>query len=280
MKGFVVTNLQKKESTAIRASLLALSRQHGLALVEATEEDSHAAFPEITPAETNALAECDVIISIGGDGTIMHCAKLGATTGKPVVGINAGKLGFLTQIEPARLEQCLLRLISGDYTVEYRSAIAATFQDDLCRPITFAINDIVIAKAPEHNMARFVMCCNDRPIDSYRADGLIFSTSTGSTAYNLSAGGPVIDPLLSAVTLVPICPHSLSVRPLVFSEDRVITVCCEETPLVVIADGSSRRTVAPGTSIQIRTATKRAGFITFHEQEFFEILTKKIKQRG
>ncbi|MEG2074252.1 MAG: NAD(+)/NADH kinase, partial [Angelakisella sp.] len=224
--------------------------------------------------------DCDIIISIGGDGTIMHCARLGAACGKPVMGINAGKLGFLAQVEPAGLDDSLRRLAEGNYTVEYRSAIAAAFADEKYEPISIAINDIVITKDPRCNIAEFEMLCNGKLIDQYRADGLIFSTSTGSTAYNLSAGGPIIDPLLKTITMVPICPHSISIRPLVFEKERVITVRSINTELTVVADGNCRRILGAGVSIQICTSPMEAGFITFHREEFFEILTTKIKQRG
>lgn len=280
MKAFVVPNYQKTDTTNILESLVTLSEKYGLDLCLTSAEDNKLAFPNITKQQIEQLAGCDIIIAIGGDGTIMHCSRLSALCDKPIMGINAGKLGFLAQVEPQSLDSYLRRLTTGDYNVEYRSAISASFEPNLYPPLDFALNDIVVSKAPEYNIARFEMSCSGKEIDCYRADGLIFSTSTGSTAYNLSAGGPVIDPQLGVITLAPICPHSMSARSMVFSQQRVITVCSPETPLIVIADGSQRRTVAAGTVISITTAASQAGFISFHEREFFEILTTKIKQRG
>ncbi|MEG1686592.1 MAG: NAD(+)/NADH kinase [Angelakisella sp.] len=257
-------------------TLTELAPRYGLTLCHISQSDPQT---PLTETQQQLLDGSDVIIAIGGDGTIIHCARLSSLSGKPIMGVNAGKLGFLAQVEASRLEHSLRRLVAGDYQIEYRSAISAFFGDNETPPLEFAINDIVIFKTPEHNMARLEILCNSRMVDCYRADGIILSTATGSTAYNLSAGGPVIDPLLSAVTMVPICPHSLSVRSLVFSENRILTIRSPE-PLTVTADGSQRRQIAENTAIQIGTATKRAGFVTFHEQEFFEILTAKIKQRG
>lgn len=273
MKALVVPNFDKQDTGLILEMLAQRADRYGIELQTAAQTDTHD-LPE------RFLAWCDIIISIGGDGTIMHCARFGARAGKPVMGINAGKLGFLAQVEPGGLDESLCRLAAGDYTVEHRSAISAVFADSRQAELPFAINDIVISKSPECNIAEFELLCNDRLIDHYRADGIIFSTATGSTAYNLSAGGPVIDPLLKTITMVPICPHSISIRPLVFAKERTITVRCAMNPLVVIADGSQRRTLEAGTSIQIYTSPMEAGFITFHREEFFEILTAKIKQRG
>lgn len=273
MKAFVVPNFKKQDTGLILEALTEKAKLYGIELNSRAKQDG-LNIPE------QLLDDCDIIISIGGDGTIMHCARLGAVTGKPVMGINAGKLGFLAQVEPSELEESLRRLSQGEYTTEYRSAISATFSDSRQKSIKIAINDIVITKDPQCNIAEFEMLCNDRLIDRYRADGLIFSTATGSTAYNLSAGGPIIDPLLKTITMVPICPHSVSIRPLVFAKERVVTVKCTQNPFIVIADGSQRRIMKAGDSVQICTAPIEAGFIAFHREEFFEILTAKIKQRG
>lgn len=279
MKAFVVPNYSKKETAAAVAQLTHLSARFGLELFF-LPEDGSALFPDIADSRLNELKNCQVIIAIGGDGTIMHCAKLGAAFDKPLVGINSGKLGFLAQVEPDNLERCLPMLTSGEYTVERRGAISAVFPGSPgIQTLDFALNDIVISKTPDYNLTTFQMSCNGKIIDCYSADGLIFSTSTGSTAYNLSAGGPVVDPLIDVITMVPICPHSFSVRPMVFAQSRVISVHSSDTPLLVVADGQCRRTIEPGTRIEIRAAERTAGFITFREQEFFEILTRKIKQR-
>lgn len=273
MKALVVPNFDKQHTGMILEMLISKADKYGIELQTAEQTDTH-------DVPAHLLSRCDIIISIGGDGTIMHCARLGACADKPVMGINAGKVGFLAQVEPNSLDESLRRLAEGDYRVEYRSAIAADFADGTHDKLPFAINDIVISKSPECNIAEFELLCNNRLIDHYSADGIIFSTATGSTAYNLSAGGPVIDPLLKIITMVPICPHSIAIRPLVFAKERTITVRCALTPLTVIADGSQRCTVESGTSINICTSPMEAGFITFNREEFFEILTAKIKQRG
>lgn len=158
---------------------------------------------------------CDLLLSIGGDGTVIHSACCAAQAGKPVVGVNLGRLGFLAEIEPGELERYLLRLRDGQFNREKRFAIQSRFSQE-GQSLPFALNDIVFTKAPEQNLADFEIFCNGKLIDHYCADGVIFSTPTGSTAYALSAGGPVMDPALGAILMVPICPHSIAIRPMVF----------------------------------------------------------------
>lgn len=279
MKAFVVPNMQKGNTDAVIEDLKISANHHSLELCFAEGFDGSEVYkPE--KSQLDLLEKCDVVIAIGGDGTIIHCARICAIYNKPIMGINAGKLGFLAQVERSSLESCITRLTNGDYTVEYRTTLAADFSPQSCRPLDFAVNDVVLTKTEDYNVAEFEISCNGKPIDHYNADGLVFSTATGSTAYNLSAGGPVIDPLLGVITLAPICPHTFAVRPLVFSEKRIITVRSPHTPIIVIADGSRRRQIKAGVEVHISVAGLRAGFITFCDKEFFEILTAKIKQRG
>ena len=290
MKVFVVPNFLKEETETILKNLIVACEKYNVTIEYIAKEDSLKSFvigtssgyitPKIPEAYMAKFIDSDVIVSIGGDGTIMHCARIGAVYEKPVMGINAGNLGFLAQVETADLDECVAKLSAGQYHMDYRSAIAAEFGcDEYCK-VEFALNDIIISKTFDYNLVRMETRCDDHFIDHYRADGLIFSTATGSTAYNLSAGGPIIDPLLDVITMVPICPHSINTRPLVFDKSRRITVVSKDCPLMVSADGRRRYTVMPGTTITINTSSMQVGFITFDKKEFFEVLTKKIKQRG
>ena len=225
---------------------------------------------------------CDIILSVGGDGTMIHSAFCAAHAGKPVVGVDLGRLGFLAQVEAADLERYLLRLKNGSYTREKRYAIRADFsregEGEDRPPLPFAINDIVFMKAPEQNLVEFEILCNGKLIDRYYADGLIFSTPTGSTAYALSAGGPVMDPALRAVTMIPICPHAMAVRPIVFGGEKTITLRCGGE-LFAVADGARRVFMPPGETATVGASRLEPEFISFGENEFFEILTAKLNKR-
>lgn len=233
----------------------------------------------------DAASSCDIILSIGGDGTMIHSAFCAAQARKPVVGVNLGRLGFLAQIEASDLERYLLRLRDGSYTREKRYAIRADFSREEEREgedhpsLPFAINDIVFMKAPEQNLVEFEILCNGKLIDRYFADGLIFSTPTGSTAYALSAGGPVMDPALRAVTMIPICPHAMAVRPIVFGGEKTVTLR-SKGELFAVADGARRVFMAPGETATVGASRLEPEFISFGENEFFEILTAKLSKRG
>ena len=279
MRIYLMPNFTKPRTKELLQELCYRMKALGIDAACSEEDWQIMVSAGIGPVEPDPdAARCDLILSIGGDGTIIHSAWRAALAGKPVVGVNLGRLGFLAQIEPEELERFLLRLREGDYQREKRFAIQAGLpRAEDCLP--FALNDIVFSKAPDQNLADFEIFCNGRPIDHYGADGVIFSTSTGSTAYALSAGGPVMDPALEAILMVPICPHSIAIRPMVFSGEKTISLRSQKT-LQAVADGARRTTVPPGVTAVIGRSPLEPEFISFGEHEFFEILAAKIKQRS
>ncbi len=279
MRIYLMPNFTKPRTKELLQELCCRMKALGIDAACSEEDWQIMVSAGIGPVEPDPdAARCDLILSIGGDGTIIHSAWRAALAGKPVVGVNLGRLGFLAQIEPEELERFLLRLREGDYQREKRFAIQAGLpRVEDCIP--FALNDIVFSKAPDQNLADFEIFCNGRPIDHYGADGVIFSTSTGSTAYALSAGGPVMDPALEAILMVPICPHSIAIRPMVFSGEKTISLRSQKT-LQAVADGARRTTVPPGVTAVIGRSPLEPEFISFGEHEFFEILAAKIKQRS
>ena len=305
MRIYLMPNFTKPRTKELLQELCCRMKALGIDAACSEEDWQIMVSAGIGPVEPDPdAARCDLILSIGGDGTIIHSAWRAALAGKPVVGVNLGRLGFLAQIEPEELERFLLRLREGDYQREKRFALQAGLpRAEDCLP--FALNDIVFSKAPDQNLADFEIFCNGRPIDHYGADGVIFSTSTGSTAYALSAGGPVMDPALEAILMVPtgstgyslsaggpvvepraelilltpICPHSIAIRPMVFSGEKTISLRSQKT-LQAVADGARRTTVPPGVTAVIGRSPLEPEFISFGEHEFFEILAAKIKQRS
>ena len=285
MRILLMPNFTKPRTWEVLRELCPRMEAMGMTAVAAGKDRDAMAAVGIGPVEgapegaEKAAASCDLILSIGGDGTMIHSAYYAALAEKPVVGVNLGRLGFLAQIEPEELDRYLLRLQSGSCTREKRYAIQSRFSPGDGDGLPFAINDIVFTRSPDQNLVDFEVLCNGRLIDWYYADGVIFSTPTGSTAYALSAGGPVMDPSLRAIIMVPICPHSMAVRPVVLGGDKTITLR-SGAQLVAVADGARRVTMAPGTAAIIGSSRLEPEFISFGENEFFEILTAKIKQRG
>ena len=281
----LMPNITKPRTCELLRELCRRMAELGMTAVAPSADAAAMAAAGIGPVEDGgegaeaAAAGCDLLLSLGGDGTMIHSACCAARADRPVVGVNLGRLGFLAQIEAEELEKYLLRLRSGDFTRERRYAIQARLLGNGCQGLPFAINDIVFTKAPDQNLADFEILCNGMLVDRYGADGVIFSTPTGSTAYALSAGGPVMDPTLHTITMIPICPHSIAIRPIVFGGDKTITLR-SGGELQAVVDGARLVTVPAGTAAVIGSSSLAPDFISFGENEFFEILTAKIKQRG
>lgn len=187
----------------------------------------------------------------------------------------------MAQVEPEGAAHAFDRILAGEYTTEERFGISLTRQGESGEElmVPFALNDIVFTKPVMTNIIDLTIDCDGRRMNSYLADGLILSTPTGSTAYSLSAGGPVIDPGLSTISIVPICPHSVSVRPIVVSAGRSVTIRSHQSMCAVV-DGRERIELLPQTAVTVRKSDKAARFVSFGEHEFFEILSHKLLQRG
>lgn len=245
---------------------------------------SVSAPPLVSPSLEEALNACDIILTIGGDGALLYAAPLSAAYQKPLVGLNAGRTGFLCSIEVENLHKRIAALQKGNYRIEHRMGLTAAFEQTSDpgpeRPadIPFAINDIVVEKSAACGMIPLEIFCEDRLVDRFFANGVIFSTPTGSTAYSLSAGGPVIDPTLSAILVTPVCPHATTSRPIVFSGVHRLSVRCT-CPALVAADGKLCTETSGQATIRITAAARYADFVSFEEYAFFDAFTEKIKRR-
>lgn len=223
----------------------------------------------------------DVIIAIGGDGSFIHTAKQSAVHKKPVLCINAGNLAFLAGLEGNELK-LIEKLISGDYTTDRRMMLKVVLKDDNTEKLLgYCLNDVAIARGNEIKLIDLDVFCNSRKINSYRADGVVISTPTGSTAYSWSAGGPVIDPDLQCIMLTPICTHSPLNRSLVFNENSVIRVkpAGNTQKVCVSADGEKTLELSHTSEIIISKSDYCAEFIRIKSDEFFDILNSKLSQR-
>ena len=279
MDFFLIANFSRENVPAVTQKVCdeLLRRGCGICLwAEPVPGASYPAEVQLVAKET-ACRHADMIICIGGDGTIIDGAHCSAAYGLPVLGINAGRLGFLAQVEPEGIAAAFDRILAGDYSIEQRFGISLFDGEETMVP--FALNDIVFTKPVMTNIIDLEIDCDNRRMNEYSADGLILSTPTGSTAYSLSAGGPVIDPGLSTISIVPICPHSVSVRPIVVSAGRSVSIRCRQSMCVVV-DGRERLELMPQTAVTVRRSENAARFVSFGEHEFFEILSHKLLQRG
>lgn len=218
--------------------------------------------------------EVELAVVIGGDGTILKAARFYCEFGIPVVGINLGRLGFLSQINPAEIELVADSIVEKNYEIQERLML---FEENTK---ISALNDIVIKSADTGRTSRFVLSINGKNLCDYLADGLIVSTPTGSTAYNLSAGGPVIAPEMEVFVITAICPHTLGARPLVVPADELISITTSDSDgtFLVTADGQNTKEIASGAITIIKKHSKKAKLFLIRKDgnDFYSVLRNKL----
>ena len=231
--------------------------------------------------ENEIFSLADVIITVGGDGTIIRYAKRAAVENKPIIGINAGRLGFLANIEPNEIE-LLSKLKTGEYSIEKRMLLDVVVKENGKQISQFtAMNDAVVTSG---FMARIIDISVFVQNDSinYRADGMILSTPTGSTAYSMSAGGPIIDPQVEDITITPICSHSLTARPIILSANSVVKVKAfsqKRTDIYLSIDGRKAHTIKPYTEIFVSKSKNYVQLIRLNDRSFYKTISTKFKER-
>nr|WP_317412214.1 NAD(+)/NADH kinase [uncultured Solibaculum sp.] len=237
--------------------------------------------PEAQYMEFDTMVQnCQILVALGGDGTILHAAKRAAIFHKPILGINVGRLGFMAGLERNELDR-LSCLFSGDYTIDKRMLlqVAIEREPNICY---YALNDAVVSKSSLSRIIDIDLALDGKDIASYRADGIIVSTPTGSTAYSLSAGGPVVDPQMSGILVTPICPHSLFARSILFRDDKNIQLtasCLSGTDAYLTVDGEQGRLLLPGDRIHIQKAELEASILRIKQQAFYDVLNEKLINR-
>lgn len=227
--------------------------------------------------------DVDCLLVLGGDGTVLQAARETCGLGIPMLGVNLGTVGYLTQVEPAQLPTALDRLIAGEYTQEKRMMLSGFVSlRDGSRKESWSLNDIVITRRGILQVMQFHIYVNGKFLNTYNADGVIVTTPTGSTGYNLSAGGPIVSPRARMIILTPICPHSLNQRSIIFSAEDIIEI---EIPkgregrvqtAEVNFDGTHTIELVTGDRIRVAQSEKSTEFIQLNDVSFLEVLHKKL----
>ena len=280
MQGYIIPNLGKANSRACTFAVARVMEKCGITAVmpEAMQREFPIRSVLFQPKE-QGLKNSDFIIAIGGDGTILHIAQDAVRYDVPVLGINAGRVGFLATIEREETE-LIAKIASGDYQIENRMLIEASVGTENCG----AVNDIVLTRGEYSRIVDIDILCDGNPIYSLRGDGVILSTPTGSTAYAMSAGGPVVDPSIQSISLSPICPYSLFSRTILFAPERKLTLCAKhvnnDSDLILSADGSLGIKVPIGKDIQVQRSQKVFRLIRFAGKGFYEVLNQKLMWGG
>lgn len=218
----------------------------------------------------------DFLVTIGGDGTLISAVRRSYHYQLPVLGIHAGKLGFLADLDFSELESFLDKMLMGEYRIDKRAILQATIVTPSGASDIFAFNDIVLTRPSIAKMIRLETYVDGRSFNTYYGDGVVVSTPTGSTAYNLSAGGPVLFPLTQVFALTPICPHSLTQRPVVLPGHFEIVMKTPDASALVIVDGQDLVEISENDTVHIKLASGAAHLIHRKEFNYFEVLKEKL----
>jgi len=218
----------------------------------------------------------DFLIALGGDGTLISLCRKSFSYEKPILGVYAGQLGFLTDIKSEEIESFIDKIFDENYRIDTRMMLEVSLHVNGIVKKLVAFNDIVFSRPKLSGMARIEAYIDSELINSYYGDGLIVSTPTGSTAYNVSAGGPVVFPLTKALILTPVCPHSLTQRPLVLPVNFEVEFKSSDTDTVIIVDGQDTYSMGDFDYVSIKIANNGAKLIHRVDRNYFEVLKEKL----
>jgi NAD+ kinase len=236
-------------------------------------------LPVTQVAEAELARGADLLVAVGGDGTMLHAARMAAAAAVPVLGVNRGRLGFLADVGPERMLESVDDALEGRCLPESRMLLEARVQCDGRSVTALALNDIVVSKRETGRMLDLRTWVDGAYVNTHGGDGFIVSTSTGSTAYALSCGGPIVHPSLSVIVLVPVCPHTLSDRPIVVSADSIVEIELAdrfEARAQVVCDGMVLSDLEPGERLRICRASISATLLHPPGHDYYRILRSKL----
>ena len=232
--------------------------------------------------EDSAVSMCDIIVAIGGDGTIIRASQYAAEYNKPILGINAGRLGFLAGLEKQELH-LLRNLFDGNYTTDKRMMLKVIhYSEDKIENEFYCLNDCIIARGTSLKLCEIEASYNKGKINNFIADGIIVATPTGSTAYSLSAGGPVVDTAIESLILTPVCPHSLFTRSMIFEADSVIKLRVSNNDIslpIFSCDGKPGVILKENDYLEVKKADRATKLIKIKSDSFADIFSQKLIER-
>ena len=272
---------QPKKSAFIQKLLACLSQRQAEVCIESEFHKSLTADHRITAACSDVFSgrdfHADFVISMGGDGTFLRAASMVGNKQIPILGINAGRLGFLADVNAQEIERTIQAIYEGDYSIDTRAVIRVETDGQTLRGYECALNDVAILKRDNASMISITASINGEYLTTYQADGLIVATPTGSTAYSLSNGGPIVAPQSGIICLTPVAPHSLNVRPIVIPDTAEITLSVESRShnFLVAIDGRSEKCLE-GTTLTIRRAAHTIKIMRLFGRNYYSTLREKM----
>jgi NAD+ kinase len=274
-KVLIVVNSRKEEAESIARSIEVYVRRRGGEAISVDFEDT---------ATPRAISDIDLAVSLGGDGTLLACARLLSDIEVPILAVNMGDFGFITEISRNEHVGALEKFLSGDLGVSERLMLAGSVvRDGREAEVFHGLNEAVISVMGKSRMIRLKVFLSDTYVARYRADGVIIATPTGSTAYSMAAGGPIVYPEIEAFVLTPICPFSLSNRPTVVPASEILRVEVEEAQkadVVLTVDGQWTFALAPGDVVRVQKSRHKALIIRSDKRSFYEVLRSKLNWTG
>lgn len=271
---FIVTNDGKDTDYKVTNKIKQLLEDAGKTCILCEKDEHKKIIKESVPVDI------DCAIVIGGDGSLIEVARALPEHDIPILGVNMGTLGYLTEVEVSHIEEAIEKIVAEDYTTENRMMLEGIFENG---DSDISLNDIIVSRKGALRVIHFDLFVNGELLNSYEADGVIISTPTGSTAYNLSAGGPIVEPTASMIVITPICSHALNTSSVVLSADDVIEIKIGEgrngtTEEVIVAfDGADTVTLFTGDTVTIRKALAETKILKLSKVSFLEILRRKMK---
>ena len=282
MTVYISPNPGKSSARELALRAAQILRAHGASVLmeHKWQQSCNIAGVEYLPFET-CMEQTDVILTIGGDGTILHVANQTLSYHKPILGINLGRCGFLATCEVDELETKLSAVARGQYSLDSRMLLyVRVLGDD--RWEGHALNDVVVTKGRLQQAIDFSVYCDDILVEHFRGDGVIVATPTGSTAYSLAAGGPILDSQTKGIVVTPICPHSLATPPMVFAQERKINICVGQVAddeVFISCDGDEGCSLRAGATAVVCLSDQNVQLITFSRADQFQAIDQKLRSR-
>jgi len=277
----LIPNLDKKRAVRVAKWLVNWLGARNVDVWMEYEAAKETEWPDRGCSFSQLLERSEIIVVLGGDGTLLNAARTIAPSGTPVFGINLGHLGFLTEIEVPEIVDAFTKLLAGEYHIEERMMLDARLIRRTKEVERFvAFNDVVVAKSGLARIIQLQVFIDGKYVDTYSADGLIISSPTGSTAYSLSAGGPIVSPYVDSLIITPICPHTLYARSLIISSNETVQVVVKSlhTDMNLTADGQDDFDLKSDDKIEIKKGKYTAKLIKLREKDFYRLLRTRLKR--
>ena len=279
----IISNLDKDKDQSITKSIISWLEERNIEVFFDEKISSELALVKDNYCDEYIFKSSDIIIVLGGDGTLLNVARQASCNGVPLFGINLGHLGFLTETEVEDMYTSLEELIRGEYTIEKRMMLEAYIRNNNITTKDFiALNDIVVAKGNFSRLLTYSIFINENFVDEYSGDGIIVCSPTGSTAYSLSAGGPIVAPDVEVLLITPVCSHTLHSRSILVSNKDLVKIVMDEsckTDVILTVDGQTGVKINPGDIVTVKQSLYYANLIKLNHRSFFDVLRAKMSER-